>query len=67
MAYSKLYAIKEGDHMVTFGSFPCIAGGTIVQIKRDLGGLYFPCSDGKHYLSSQVDELGNCLGLTALI
>jgi hypothetical protein len=67
MAFSQLFAIKEGDHMVTFGGFSCIAGGTIVQIQRDPGGLYFTCADGKHYLQSQVDESGCCLGLTALI
>lgn len=67
MAYSKLFAIKEGDHMVTFGGFSCIAAGMIVQIQRDSGGLYFACADGKHYLQTQVDQSGDCLGLTALI
>ena len=67
MAYSKLFAIKEGDYMTTFHGFSCIAGDTIVQIQRDPGGLYFACSDGKHYLSTQVDQSGDCLGLTALI
>lgn len=67
MAYSKLFAIKEGDHMVTFGGFPCIAGGTIVKIQRDPAGLYFACADGRHYLENQVTPEGECLGLTALI
>jgi len=66
MAYSKLFAIREGDYMVTFGGFSCIAVGTIVFISRDSGGLYFDCADGKHYLESQIDENGYCLGLTAL-
>jgi hypothetical protein len=67
MAYSKLFAIKEGDYMITFGGFSCVAPGVIVRIDRDDDGLYFACSDGKHYLKSQVDQEGNCLGLTALI
>ena len=67
MAYSKLFAIKEGDYMVAFGGFSCIAGGTIVQIQRDPCGLYFVCADGKHYLQTQIDLSGDCLGLTALI
>ena len=67
MAYSKLFAIREGDFMVTFGGFSCIAGETIVVIRRDSGGLYFACADGQHYLESQVDENGFCVGLTALV
>jgi hypothetical protein len=53
--------------MMTFGGFSCIAENKIVEIRRDLGGLYFTCSDGKHYLSSQVDQDGYCLGLTAIL
>jgi len=67
MAYSKLFAIREGDYMVTFGGFQCIKGGETVRISRDPSGLYFDCSDGKHYLERQVDENGICLGLTAKI
>jgi hypothetical protein len=66
MAHSKLFAIREGDYMVTFGGFSCIAGGMIVKILCDPQGLYFECADGKHYLQSQVDQDGYCLGLTAL-
>lgn len=67
MSYSKLFAIKEGDYMITFGGFSCIAANVIVQIQRDRAGLYFTCSDGKHYLESQLDPNGYCLGLTAMI
>ena len=67
MAYSKLFAIHEGDHMVTFQGFSCIAGNTIVAIQRDDTGLYFLCSEGRHYLQRQTDLEGNCLGLTALL
>jgi hypothetical protein len=67
MAYSKIFAIHEGDYMTTFDGFQCIPGNTIVAIQRDEAGLYFPCSEGKHYLHRQVDADGNCLGLTALL
>lgn len=67
MAYSKMFAIREGDYMVTFGGFPCVAGNTIVPIERDETGLYFHCAEGKHYLQRQVDSEGYCLGLTSLI
>jgi len=67
MAYSKIFAIREGDFMVTFQGFACIPGNTIVAIQGDGAGLYFQCSEGKHYLQRQVDSEGYCLGLTALI
>jgi hypothetical protein len=67
MSYSKLFAIREGDYMVTFGGFSCVLANTIVVIKRDVSCLYFGCADGKHYLQDQVDQEGYCLGLTALI
>ncbi len=67
MAYSKIFAIQEGDRMATFYGFDCIAGNTAVAIKRDITGLYFECSEGKHYLERQIDADGLCLGLTALI
>jgi len=53
--------------MVTFQGFACIPGNTIVAIQGDGAGLYFQCSEGKHYLQRQVDSEGYCLGLTALI
>jgi hypothetical protein len=53
--------------MITFHGFQCIAGNTVVTIQRDDAGLYFHCSEGKHYLQRQVDSDGNCLGLTAML
>jgi hypothetical protein len=67
MAYSKLFAIRAGDQMVTFHGFGCIAGNTVVTIERDEAGLYFQCAEGRHYLERQIDPEGQCLGLTALL
>jgi hypothetical protein len=67
MAYSKNFAIKEGDRMMTFYGFECIPGNTVVTIHGDDNGLYFHCSEGKHYLKRQTDAEGNCLGLTAML
>jgi hypothetical protein len=67
MTYSKLFAIREGDCMLTFGGFSCIGPNVIVQIYRDENGLYFTCADGKHYLESQVDQDGYVLGLSGLV
>lgn len=67
MAYSKIFAIREGDRMMTFHGFECVAGNTVVTIHSDINGLYFHCSEGKHYLDRQVDAEGSCLGLTAML
>lgn len=53
--------------MMTFHGFQCIAGNSVILIHRDDGGLYFHCSEGKHYLERQIDIEGNCLGLTAML
>lgn len=67
MTYSKIFAIKPGDMMVAYGGFACVAPGTIVTVESDTGGMFFRCADGHHYLASQVNENGDCLGLTALL
>ena len=59
-----MYAIWAGDIFVTYSGFSCIAGGTLVRIERDETGLYFACTDGKHYVESQRDANNECLGLT---
>jgi hypothetical protein len=67
MAYSKIFAIREGDRMMAFHGFDCVAGNAVVTICSDDNGLYFHCSEGKHYLDRQIDAEGNCLGLTAML
>ena len=65
MTYSKMFAIKPGDRMVTYGGFSCIAGNTVVTIEQDgMGALFFRCGDGLHYLESQRAEDNTCLGLS---
>jgi hypothetical protein len=62
--YPKMFAIRPGDRLVTYGGFHCIAGNTIVTIESDSGGMFFRCADGRHYLESQKTEDGACLGLS---
>jgi len=64
MHYPKMFAIRPGDKLITFGGFKCIAEGTVVTIGIDTSGLFFGCADGKHYLESQRTENDECLGLT---
>jgi hypothetical protein len=67
MTFSKIFATKPGDSMIAYGDFTCVAAGAIVTIEADMGGMFFRCADGQHYLESQVDKNGECLGLTALL
>jgi hypothetical protein len=62
--YPKMFAIREGDILVTYSGFNCIAANVLVRIERDEVGLFFNCADGHHYLESQRDENDECLGLT---
>ncbi|MEO7053815.1 MAG: hypothetical protein ABI191_02480 [Rhizomicrobium sp.] len=67
MAYPKLWSIRSGDRFVAYGGFSCIPANTIVTVEQDGQGLFFPCADGRHYLESQRDQNGDCLGLTPLL
>jgi hypothetical protein len=62
--YSKMFAIRAGDILVTYAGFNCISANKLVRVERDAAGLYFLCADGHHYLESQRDENDECLGLT---
>jgi hypothetical protein len=62
--YPKMFAIREGDILVTYAGFICIPANVLVRIERDEAGLYFQCADGHHYIESQRDENDECLGLT---
>ena len=67
MAYPKMWAIRCGDRLVTYGGFACIPVNSIVTVEEDAQGLFFVCADGHHYLESQKTENGECLGLTPLL
>jgi hypothetical protein len=64
MHYPKMFAIRAGDILITYGSFTCIPADTLVRVERDDAGLYFRRSDGNHYIESQRDQNDECLGLT---
>ena len=67
MAYPKLLAIRLGDRLVTYGGFTCIPSNSVVTVQEDDQGLFFCCADGRHYLESQKDENGECLGLSPVL
>ena len=62
--YAKMFAIRPGDQMVTYGGFSCIPPDAIVTIEIDSEGMFFRCFDGHHYLKSQQNGNGECLGLS---
>jgi len=67
MAYPKMWSIRPGDRLVAYGGFACIPVNTVVTVEEDGQGLFFACTDGRHYLESQRDQNGECLGLTPLL
>lgn len=67
MAYPKMWSIRLGDRLLTYGGFTCIPANTAVTVEQDERGLFFSCADGRHYLESQCDQNGECLGLTPLL
>lgn len=64
MHYLKMFAIRPGDRLLTYGGFTCIAANRIVTVEIDTGGMFFRCADGNHYLESQRDGNDECLGLS---
>ena len=67
MAYPKMWSIRLGDRLLTYGGFTCVPVNTVVTVEQDEQGLFFLCADGRHYLESQRDQNGECLGLTPLL
>jgi hypothetical protein len=49
----KLADLKPGDRLrVTTDEFLCLSPGRIVHVEGDdLGRLFVPCAEGKHYIS----------------
>jgi hypothetical protein len=59
----KMSEVAAGDKLVTYG-FSCVPDETLVTVMDSLQkGMYFHCDRGKHYLSSQLNEDGELVGL----
>ena len=63
-AYPKVFAIKPGDKPIAYGGFTCVEAGAVVTMEVDCAGMFFRCADGNHYLENQMDESGECLGIS---
>lgn len=60
--------IKEGDMVRADAGFTCIPDGAVLTVRRDrthegFAGLCISCEDGNHWLSSQLGDDGELVGL----
>lgn len=63
--------VVEGDRLQVDHGFTCVPALSVVVIRFDgpeayrckdrACGLYFSCSDGRHYLTGQLDDHGDFL------
>ncbi len=61
--YAPLSSLAHGSIVSLDGGFTCHEAGTTQVFKDRDGRLFFKCSDGKHYLESQDDGDGYCVGV----
>jgi hypothetical protein len=53
-----------GDKLQCDDGFDCLVKGTVKKVLGDAEGLpYIKCADGKHYLSGQIGNHGELVGL----
>lgn len=63
--WAKLSELKPYELVKLDGSFTCRSAGK-ARLSSDAGGLYFKCSEGKHYISGQADDGDHCIGIYRL-
>jgi len=60
--YAKETEVKVGIQVDLDGGFTCVEACR-TTIHKDEHGLYFECSEGKHYLDGQLED-GEYIGLS---
>lgn len=60
--YAKLSELRAGDYIELDEGFDCHGKG-LAQLSKDDGRLFFPCSEGHHYLDGQADDGEHCVGV----
>ena len=64
--YININDIHAGDIIQIDGGFTCCKKGMRV-VYKDTDGLYFRCSEGRHYLDGQIENDDDyCIGVTAV-
>ena len=51
-------AVDIGMKLICDGGFTCMKEGAMKHVWGDKDGLFVRCTDGRHYLSGQIDESG---------
>lgn len=59
----KLEDLKAGDTITLDAGFTCALPRSVI-VEKDMGGKFFKCDDGKHYLDGQEDETGHLVGVS---
>lgn len=53
-AYLKTADVRAGMRIQVDGGFTCIPADAKRTIRESIGGLWFKCNDGRHYLDGQI-------------
>jgi hypothetical protein len=53
--WAKFHELTPGDEVECSG-LTCVPDKAVATVKRDGGGMYISCNDGKHYLSGQLSD-----------
>jgi len=53
--YAKTSEVRAGTIVRADSGFTCMSEG-LKTVRADEGGLYIPCSAGRHYLDGQLDR-----------
>ena len=61
---TNLLDIHVGSVLVADGGFTCLNEGQKVVVEMADDELFVPCEKGRHYLSGQLDDQLNLIGLT---
>ena len=61
---TNLLDIHVGSVLVADGGFTCLDEGQKVVVEMASDELFVPCKKGRHYLSRQLDNQMNLIGLT---
>ena len=61
---TNLLDIHVGSVLVADSDFRCLDEGQKVVVEMSSDGLFVSCKKGRHYLSRQLDDQLNLIGLT---
>jgi hypothetical protein len=62
--FARADEVSEGTRLIAGSGFDCIREGKVVTVQRENGGLFVPCSHGRHFIDGQLDQFGNYVGLS---